>query len=391
MKTIITSALFFLGIMAFGQEGYQIADTTKTWSTIQYGWGNLGVMECGGTTTIRLTDGTSPGGQYLQVMENQDSLLQTWTIVGSVREDTIAKQVFFKTGGQEGLIYDFSLEVGDTVQIDNRYLNHNFGPVVCDYIDQVNINGLLKKRFSLTHLLRSEREPGFRFETWIEGVGSNYGILHSGYGALEAPGSGISMLCCNQYGNTIYMDSLFNKCYYDTFYPQIIQNSYDTAYLGIYYEFQMLVDTGDALSFELIGDVIPEGFSFDASTGALFGTPSQIGAFTCIITAKNHELNALTDIIYEDIIVVLPTATAGPDRPKGLKIYPNPFSTALNVEMQQAVNKLLMMEIYSPDGKLLQKTSLTKTSNFDLSNLSTGLYLVKIIDNDGKVLLVSCQ
>lgn len=387
MKTIITSAFFFLSIMAFGQEGYQIADTTKSWSTIQYGWGNWGVMECDGTTSIRLTDAPSPGSQYLQVMETQDSLLQTWNVAGYIREDTIAKQVFFKTGGQEGLIYDFSLEVGDTVQIENRYLNHNFGPVVCDYIDHVNINGLLKKRFFLTHILRPERNRGFLDEIWIEGVGSNYGIMHSGYGALVAPGGDISMLCCNQNGNTIYMDSLFNKCYYDTFYPQIIQNSYDTAYLGIYYGFQVLVDAGDAVSFELIGDVIPEGFSFDASTGVLFGTPSQTGAFTCIITAKNHELNALTDMIYEDLIVVLPTATAGPDRPQDLKIYPNPFNTTLNVVMQQAVNKLLQMEIYSPNGKLLRKISFTNASNFDLSNFRNGLYLVRITDSEGKVLL----
>ena len=387
MKMIITSAFMLLGIMTFGQEGYQIADTTKTWNTIHYGWASWLVWNCSGTTTTRLTDSNLPGKQYFEVLECQDSLLQVWNRVGYLREDTIAKQVFFKTGGQEGLIYDFSLKVGDTVQPANFYMNYDLSPLVCDSIDQVSINGKMKNRFHLFHTLWSERNPYYPSEIWIEGVGSNFGILHSGFGSYPVGGGTVSMLCCNQNGTTIYMDSIFNKCYYDKFYPKIISSRYDTAYLNTYYEYQVLVDSGDAVSFELIGDVIPEDFSFDASTGLLSGIPSQTGAFLCIITVKNHDLNALTDMIYEDLIVVLPTATAGRGRPQGLKIYPNPFCTTLNVEMQQAVNKLLLLEIYSPDGKLLQKISFTNASNFDLSNLRNGLYLVKITDSEGKVLL----
>jgi hypothetical protein len=184
------------------------------------------------------------------------------------------------------------------------------------------------------------------------------------------------------------MDSLFSKCYYDKFYPQIIQDKFDTAFLDTYYEFQVMVDTGDAVSAELIGDVIPEGFSFDASTGLLSGTPSQTGAFACIITVKNLELNALTDMIYEDMIVVLPTATAEPENQHGIKIYPNPFSNALNVEVPKAGRNQYIMEIYSPEGKQVRKNSFTGTDKFDLSNLRNGLYLVKITDNDGKVVLV---
>ncbi len=388
MKTLFTSAFFLLSILSFGQQGYQIADTTKTWNTIQYGWASWGVWGCGGTTTTRFTDQYFPGDQYLDVIECEDSLMLVWDIVGFIREDTIAKQVFFKTGGQEGLIYDFSLEVGDTVQPDNFYMNYDLSPLVCDSIDQVNINGKMKNRFHLFHTLWSERDPYYPSEIWIEGVGSNYGILYSGFGSLMVGGGTVSMLCCNQNGNTIYMDSLFSKCYYDKFYPQIIQDKFDTAFLNTYYEFQVLVDSGDALSFELIGDVIPEGFSFDASTGLLSGTPSQTGAFTCIITAKNHELDALTDMIYEDFIVVLPTATTEVGKKQGLKVYPNPFSTTLNVEVQEANRTQCLMEIYSSDGKLQGTFSFSETAKFDLSSLRNGLYLVRITDISGKVLLV---
>ena len=388
MKSLLASAFLLSGIFSFGQESYQIVDSTKTWNTIGYGWATWGVMNCGGTTTTGLTDKFFPGDQYLDVIECEDSLLQLWNVVGFIREDTNCKQVFFKTGEEEGLIYDFGLEAGDTVQLENIYLNHELEPLICDSIDQVNINGIMKNRFYLFRSLRSQKDPYYPDEIWIEGIGSNYGILHSGFGALSVGGGTVSMLCCSQNGITIYMDSMFNKCHYDTFYPQIIQNKYDTAYLDTYYEFQVLVDTGDAVSAELIGDVIPEGFSFDTLTGILSGTPAQTGGFTCIITVKNPEWNALTDIIYEDIIVVLPTAASGPDKQQGLKVYPNPFSSNLYVELRQAMDKQQQLEIYSSEGKLVQRISFTGTENFDVSNLRKGLYLVKITDCEGKVLFV---
>ena len=386
MKKLFTSAFFLFSIMTFGQGGYQIADTTKAWNTIGIGYASWGVMNCGGTKTTRFSDEYTPGDQYLEVFECEDSLLQVWHDVGFIREDTITKLIYFNDGEEEGLIYDFSLEVGDTVQLENHYIDHYIAPLVCDSIDQVYINGEAKNRFYLFNALWSAKDPYYPDEIWIEGIGSNYGILYSGFGVAGGAGGTVSMLCCSQNGNTIYMDSMFHKCYYDTFYPQIIQDKYDTAYLDTYYEFQVLVDTGDAAALDLIGDVIPEGFSFDPTTGLLSGIPTQTGAFTCIITAKNLEWNALTDMIYEDINVVLPTATNGHDRQQGLKVFPNPFITDLNVELQQAVNEQHILEIYSSEGKLVQKTSFTGTDKFDLSSLRNGLYLVKIKDCEGNVL-----
>jgi hypothetical protein len=387
VKPLLASAFLFLSTLTFGQGGYQIADTTKTWNTIHYGWASWMVWNCGGTTTTRLTDQYSPGDHYLDVLECQDSLMQSWNHRGFIREDTLTKQVFFGWSADEGLIYDFSLETGDTVQVENLYLNHDVEPLVCDSIDQVNINGEMKKRFYLFNTSSSERNSYYPDEIWIEGVGSNFGILQSGFGALGGAGGTVSMLCCNQNGNTIYMDSMFNKCYYDTFYPQIIQNTYDTAYLDTYYEFQVLVDTGDAASIELIGEVIPEGFSFDTSTGLLSGTPSQTGAFPCIIQAKNLELNALTDMIYEDIVVVLPTATGANPR-QGFKIYPNPFKFTLNVELQQAVASQYWLEIYSSEGRQLEKVSFQGNVKIELSSLRSGLFLVRITDAHGQVICV---
>lgn len=385
MKPLIASVFVLFSTMTFGQGNYQIADTTKAWNTLHYGWASWLVLNCGGTVTTRLTHQYSPGDHYFAVLECQDSLMQSWDLRGSIREDTLTKQVFFGWNADEGLIYDFSLEIGDTVHVENLYFNHDIYPLVCGSIDQVNINGEMKKRFFLFSTLSSARNSYDPDEIWIEGIGSNFGILHSGFGTIMGAGGTISMLCCNQNGNTIYMDSMFNKCYYDTFYPQIIQSTFDTAYLNTYYEFQVLVDTGDAVLMELIGEGIPEGFNFDTSTGLLSGTPRQTGAFPCIIQAKNLELNALTDMIYEDIIVVLPTATGANPR-QGLKIYPNPFNSTLNIEPQKAVASQYYLEIYSSEGRQLEQASFQDNIKIDLSSLRSGLYLLRITNDDGQVI-----
>lgn len=393
MKNLLLPAFLFLSIITNAQGSYQIADTTKKWNTITYGWGSMMVMICGGTVTTRLADSGVPGDPNLVVLECQDSLYQEWDEAGFIREDTIAKQVFFSYGEEEGLIYDFSLTVGDTVVVENMYLNYETLPLVCDSIDQVDINGVMKNRFYLFTAESITKENYNPDEVWIEGIGSNYGILYSGLGSVSMGGGTRSMLCCSQNGITIYMDSIFTKCYYDTFYPLIVQNQYDTAYLNTYYEFQVLVDTGDADSVILTGEFIPEGFTFDPSTGILSGTPAEAGMLGCLITIRNGDNGWLTDAIWDDFIVVMPVSAGNIKNSEHLKVYPNPFSSILNIEFDQPGNQSFFnkadyfMEIYSSEGRLVNREAYKGSAHPDLSNLQQGLYLIRIADNKGKVVL----
>ncbi|MBK9359399.1 MAG: hypothetical protein IPN08_18840 [Bacteroidales bacterium] len=47
--------------------------------------------------------------------------------------------------------------------------------------------------------------------------------MQSGLGGIAMGGGTVKLLCASQNNNTIYMDSLFNACYIDMFYPQILQ------------------------------------------------------------------------------------------------------------------------------------------------------------------------
>jgi len=306
IKLLLTAVSIIFSTSVYGQNPYQITDTTKVWSTISIGYGSWNVCMCGGTKTNKFVEDTIIGGNtYLEVLESEDSLQGTWNINGFLREDTINKLVYFGWNyDYMGLIYDFNIEVDDTVYIDNYYTGYT-SILICESIDSVLINDIFRNRYFFSS---DYTGPDFTIEVWIEGIGSLYGILNSGFGG-PAPGGGApKLLCCSKNDNQIYMDSLFGECYIDQFYPQIIQESYDTAYVDIYYEFQLQLNTFDVDSFALIGEVIPEGFSFNQSTGLLTGTPTETGAFPCIITVANYDMGScLTDMIYADIQVVLPT------------------------------------------------------------------------------------
>lgn len=210
--------------------------------------------------------------------------------------------------------------------------------------------------------------------------------MYSGLGGAAIGGGTVKLLCASQNDNTIYMDSVFNECYIDNFYPQILQWSFDTAYVNTYYEFQVQVDTGNAVSFALIGEFIPEGFTFDPTTGLLSGTPTQTGSFPCVILAMDSVMNWYTDIIHDDIVVVLPTETSNIDKSKDINIYPNPFNTTLNIEVTGPAYQKYRLEIYTSDGKLIRNTGFSGSVKPDLSGLSNGLYLVRILDSEGHVL-----
>jgi hypothetical protein len=388
MKTILSIAFLFLNLVTSSQ-GYQIADTTKTWSTIFVGYSSWMVCQCGGTEIIKLSDISNLGDQYLDVLETHDSSNQEWEINGQLREDTLTHKVYYRRVADypEGMIYDFNLEAGDTVLVDNQWWDYGIDPMICDSTDFVSINGEMKKRIYLFRLDNQVRVPYYPIETWIEGIGSDLGLMYSGAKSEPSAGGSIDLLCCSQNGTTLWMDSLFACCYIDTFYPRFLSYFYDTAYLNQYYEYKMPIDTGDASSILLSGEYIPEGFTFDPTTGILSGTPTQVGILGCVITAKNLVYNFLTDMVYSDIVVVLPTNTGLTGKPDNIKIFPNPFYSDMNIEVSPGNGKYCL-ELYSTQGRLVQKMFFSEPTNINLNHLIKGIYLAKVINRDGKVVLM---
>ncbi|MDY0076556.1 MAG: T9SS type A sorting domain-containing protein [Bacteroidales bacterium] len=382
MKTLISTLFVLVSLLAFGQNPYQIADSTKKWSTVKHAMLPMGIIACDGTKTTKFQEEVIINNTtYFRVFEAQDSLQQNWSHIGYLTEDTLSKKVYYAGWNAEaiGLIYDFGLSVGDSVVVDNYYAGYENLLMVCEGIDSVNINGMYKKAFFL-------RAPYYgTYDSWIEGVGSRFGILYSGY---NAPGGGTDLLCCSKNDTVIYMNPNYNACYYQDFYPQIVSESFDTAYLNSFYEFQLQIsNTINIDSFAFIGNLIPEGFELDETTGLLTGMPLELGSFPCVITVENYDLGFLADIIDAEIHVVMPTGISDEPKQSLLKIHPNPFSASFLISFEKAPKEVYYLEIYNYEGKIIDKRTFTENqSEIDCSAFKDGIYLLKITDSNQQII-----
>lgn len=387
MKTLLTTFLTIFSLLAFGQNPYQIVDTTKDWNTMSYGIWSWGIYHCGGTKTNKFEEEFIIEEEtYLKVFESEDSLQENWGWVGFIREDTVNNLVYFANGFDDvGLIYDFNLEVGDSVFINNYYMDFT-SVLVCESNDSVILNGSFKNRYRFSAVYPDRNDI---IEVWIEGVGSMFGVLNSGLGGTLITGGTRKLLCCSQNDTVIYMNSVYGECYIDQFYPQIIQEEYDTAYLNTHYEFQLQIDSMDVDSFALIGEVIPEGFSFDEETYLLSGMPDSIGTFPCVITSMNYNFGFLTDMIHANITVVLPTKVQEKPEQIDIKMYPNPFTNNINISIDNNFTGDFYLDIYSCEGILIDKRMLpTNSSLIDCSHFNKGIYLFKLTDDKQNILKI---
>lgn len=69
----------------------------------------------------------------------------------------------------------------------------------------------------------------------------------------------------------------------------------------------------------------------------------------------------------------------------GISVYPNPTTDRLFVKTEQSQKKPLLMSLYDMQGKLIiQEKLVAEYESFDLKSLGNGVYLVNIVDGEGK-------
>lgn len=109
-----------------------------------------------------------------------------------LREDTIQQIVFKRNGEHDEILYDFKLLKGDTVD----WLGQSWNSLIVDSIYQISIENKSRKCIAF------KEHEGFN-EIWIEGIGSNYGILFPGF-YLSLIDAGYELLCVFDGNNPIY-------------------------------------------------------------------------------------------------------------------------------------------------------------------------------------------
>jgi len=214
MKNSILSYLITIliisssGIYSQNESYIPIINPEHTWSILAdytAGGGNLQSFYLRIGDTIILKNGK----EYHKVYQTYDStgLEDIWNQIGFLSEDIETKQCrFMNMNSDEGLIYDFSANVGDTLNMWNTMHQNVPVDVVVLEKDSVLIGGFYRNRLNIMII----PYPGVT-EYWIEGVGSTEGLLFSAYTLI---GVNYSLLCFFENDELTYHLDEHETCYY---------------------------------------------------------------------------------------------------------------------------------------------------------------------------------
>ncbi|MBN1144163.1 MAG: T9SS type A sorting domain-containing protein [Bacteroidales bacterium] len=141
------------------------------------------------------------------------------TYIGGIREDE-NKRVYFKGNslhflkpsfliiennggnvGDEMLLYDFNVNIDDTIRIENLSLFDEI--LTVSSIDTILIGGSYRKIFSFTRIY---------WLKWIEGIGSVKGLLFTS-GSLPMNGLNGDLICFKQNNETLYFNINYSECF----------------------------------------------------------------------------------------------------------------------------------------------------------------------------------
>ena len=192
----------------------------------------------------------------------------------------------------EVLLYDFNLTVGDTVNVN--WFDQKLGVLE---ESEVQVNGNMRRMLGLAEYYE-DGTIGEVEEYWIEGVGSTYGFLNSGY--EEMMGSFYYLLCYHENGNLIWDNEEFDDCVMNsdgapaTFAPQGAEWYFDVFNpWGTHPEYQR---------FFVDGDTIIQGHQCSIITQNFVDTGHEGGEFVYEEDNKVYWFNPTTNafsILYD--------------------------------------------------------------------------------------------
>ncbi len=202
-KSLLLSLLFLLPSWLISQE---IVDTSKTWSIATVHcqpWGNAYstfYIKFEGDTLVQDT-------LYKKVMISSDEFHETWDFFGAfIREEN--NRVFYRELYQEeGLIYDFDMQIGDTVLINNTRALEPVHLILTD-VDSVASETGNVERWTLSCV-----EYPDLTETWLRGIGSMAGVMNSSVEIFGGLCGLYALLCSSEEEILFYQNPEFNSCW----------------------------------------------------------------------------------------------------------------------------------------------------------------------------------
>ena len=181
------------------QEYLPIAQKGNEWHTLSttlFGYSNY-VNWCSGDTIIGDV-------RYMKIMGTlNDGYPHLFTVLRE--EDGKVWKRHLNTS-METLLYDFTANVGDTLCFGEPGASF-----VLDSISMVQIGDVDRRKFWFGLEYDGLGNPRAK-ETWVEGIGSDYGLLWSGYYGVYDGWH--CLLCFHQYGELVWQNPEYNTCSY---------------------------------------------------------------------------------------------------------------------------------------------------------------------------------
>lgn len=177
LRVLLLFSTISISLISIAQSYHPLVKENASW-TIEY-WYDFSPPSGHEVYKLFIEDDTTVNTlNYKFVYQNKwDSLskIKNKNGIRLIREDTLSKKVFViyldgsigNNDSIEWLLYDFSVQVGDTLIYDTLPLWYNNpGIYRCDSIDTIFIEGHARRRFYFT------RNIPFGQDIWIEGIGS---------------------------------------------------------------------------------------------------------------------------------------------------------------------------------------------------------------------------
>ena len=204
MKRVKFFTLLALLLMAGGgnmqaQEYLPIAQKGNEWHTLSttlFGYSNY-VNWCSGDTLIGDV-------RYTKIMGTlNDGNPNLYTVL---REEGGKVWKRHLNTSEETLLYDFTASVGDTLCFGEPGASF-----VLDSISMVQIGDVDRRKFWFGLEYDGSGNPHAK-ETWVEGIGSDFGLLWSGYYGVYDGWH--CLLCFHQNGELVWQNPEYNACTY---------------------------------------------------------------------------------------------------------------------------------------------------------------------------------
>lgn len=203
MKKILPLlVLLSIPLIPLSQE---IVDSTKMWSCMEehcQSWGSTY-----STNYLRFDKDTIINDtSYKKVWISEDENYEQWNFYGAyIREEN--RRIYYRQMfGEEGLIYDFNLEVGDSVLVDNPRAVGEIYLFLAE-IDSIETEYGYQERWRLV----SNEYPDNEY--WIRGIGSETGILNSSTGIFGGLCGLYTLLCEKENDQMVYLNPEYESCY----------------------------------------------------------------------------------------------------------------------------------------------------------------------------------